>query len=75
MARMPRLLDVSVPLSTAVPASPGNPAFELHAVKRIAAGVIIIEGLNLAETEPRPSEMYCLPLRIAGAGGAPARAS
>lgn len=74
MARMPRLLDVSVPLSTAVPASPGNPAFELHAVKRIAAGVII-EGLNLAETEPRPSEMYCLPLRIAGADGAPARAS
>ncbi|MGB2717815.1 MAG: hypothetical protein WBC51_26760 [Vicinamibacterales bacterium] len=60
---MPRLLDVSVPLSTAVPASPGNPAFELHAVKRIAAGVSIID------------EMYCLPLRIAGADGAPARAS
>ena len=38
MARMPRFLDVSVPLSTAVPAYPGNPAFELHAVKRIAAG-------------------------------------
>ena len=35
---MPRLLDVSVPLSTAIPAYPGNPAFELHAVKRIAAG-------------------------------------
>jgi arylformamidase len=38
MARVPRLLDVSVPLSTGIPAYPGNPAFELHAVKRIAAG-------------------------------------
>lgn len=38
MARMARLVDVSVPLSSAIPAYPGNPAFELHAVKRIADG-------------------------------------
>jgi arylformamidase len=38
MARMPRLLDVSVPLTTGIPAYPGNPEFELHPVKRIATG-------------------------------------
>jgi kynurenine formamidase len=36
-------------------------------------GVIIIEGLNLTEAEPGAYEMYCLPLRIDGADGAPAR--
>jgi arylformamidase len=34
---------------------------------------VIIEGLNLADAEPGMYEMYCLPLRIAGADGAPAR--
>ena len=36
-------------------------------------GVIIIEGLNLSDADPGPYEMYCLPLRIKGADGAPAR--
>lgn len=36
-------------------------------------GVIIIEGLNLSDAEAGQYEMYCLPLRIAGADGAPAR--
>jgi arylformamidase len=36
-------------------------------------GVIIIEGLNLSDAEPGQYEMYCLPLRIANADGAPAR--
>lgn len=39
----------------------------------LAQAVIIIEGLNLSEAEPGMYEMYCLPLRIAGADGAPAR--
>jgi arylformamidase len=39
----------------------------------LGAGVIIIEGLNLAEVEAGQYEMYCLPLRLAGADGAPAR--
>ena len=38
MARLPKLLDVSVPLTTGMPAFPGNPDFELHPVKRIAEG-------------------------------------
>ena len=35
---MPRLIDVTVPLKSGMPAFPGNPEFELHAVKRIAEG-------------------------------------
>jgi arylformamidase len=38
MARLPKLLDVSVPLAAGIPAYPGNPDFELQAVKRIAQG-------------------------------------
>ena len=47
----------------------GAPAH--HAL--LGAGVIIIEGLNLSEVEAGQYEMYCLPLRIAGTDGAPAR--
>ena len=36
-------------------------------------GVIIIEGLNLSEADAGQYEMYCLPLKLAGADGAPAR--
>lgn len=39
----------------------------------LSQGVVIIEGLNLSEADPGMYEMYCLPLRIAGADGAPAR--
>ena len=39
----------------------------------LSQGVVIIEGLNLAEAEPGMYEMYCLPLRIVGGDGAPAR--
>ncbi len=39
----------------------------------LSEGVVIIEGLNLAEADPGMYEMYCLPLPIAGADGAPAR--
>ncbi len=49
--------------------TPAHPAH--HAL--LGAGVIIIEGLNLSDAEPGVYEMYCLPLRIEGADGAPAR--
>jgi arylformamidase len=48
---------------------PGAPAH--HAL--LGNGVIIIEGLNLSEADAGQYEMYCLPLRIAGGDGAPAR--
>jgi arylformamidase len=39
----------------------------------LSQGVVIIEGLNLAEVEAGMYEMLCLPLRLVGADGAPAR--
>ena len=39
----------------------------------LSQGVVIIEGLNLSEVDAGMYEMYCLPLRVAGGDGAPAR--
>jgi arylformamidase len=40
----------------------------------LSAGVIAVENLNLSEVEPGEYQFVCLPLKIAGADGAPARA-
>lgn len=40
----------------------------------LAAGIWIIEGLDLSRVKPGPYELICLPLRIEGGDGAPARA-
>ncbi len=40
----------------------------------LGAGMVLIEGLYLAEVPPGPYTLYCLPLRLQGAEGAPARA-
>jgi len=39
----------------------------------LGAGVIALEGLNLAAVAPGVYDLVCLPLRIEGAEGAPAR--
>lgn len=39
----------------------------------LSAGVVVVEGLDLSEVEAGEYDMVCLPLRIAGADGAPAR--
>ncbi|MEW6730441.1 MAG: cyclase family protein [Acidobacteriota bacterium] len=39
----------------------------------LSNGVIIIEGLNLAEVEPGDYELICLPLKVKNGDGAPAR--
>jgi arylformamidase len=39
----------------------------------LGAGTIVIEGLNLRDVEPGTYEMFCLPLAVVGADGAPAR--
>jgi arylformamidase len=36
-------------------------------------GVVALEGLDLREVEPGPYELYCLPIRLVGSDGAPAR--
>jgi arylformamidase len=40
----------------------------------LGAGIWIIEGLYLGGVAPGPYELVCLPIRLAGADGAPARA-
>ena len=48
---------------------PGAPAHHVL----LGAGTIVIEGLNLRDVDPGVYEMYCLPLRVVGSDGAPAR--
>jgi arylformamidase len=40
----------------------------------LGAGIWVIEGLDLSDVEPGDYELICLPLKIAGGDGAPARA-
>lgn len=49
--------------------TPGAPAHHVL----LGAGTIVIEGLNLRDVEPGTYEMFCLPLALVGADGAPAR--
>ena len=39
----------------------------------LAAGVVVLEGLDLTDVAPGEYELICLPLRLCGADGAPAR--
>jgi len=48
---------------------PGAPAHHVL----LGGGTIVIEGLNLRDVEPGVYDLVCLPLRIVGADGAPAR--
>lgn len=40
----------------------------------LKAGIIILEGLNLSEVHRGRYSLYCLPMKIVGSDGAPARA-
>ncbi|HNY16608.1 MAG TPA: cyclase family protein [Treponemataceae bacterium] len=40
----------------------------------LGANVVILEGLDLSGIEPGSGELICLPLKVVGADGAPARA-
>lgn len=40
----------------------------------LKAGVVILEGLDLSAVAPGRYTLYCLPLKLAGSDGAPARA-
>jgi arylformamidase len=39
----------------------------------LAAGIAVIEGLDLSAVDPGPYQLVCLPLRLEGIDGAPAR--
>jgi arylformamidase len=40
----------------------------------LSAGIVVVEGLDLSVVEPGDYVLSCLPLKLAGADGAPARA-
>jgi arylformamidase len=48
---------------------PGAPAHKAL----LSAGIVVVEGLDLTSAEPGPYDVMCLPLRVTGADGAPAR--
>lgn len=50
--------------------SRGHPVHKLL----LSAGIVIVEGLDLSTVEAGQYELVCLPLRILGGDGAPARA-
>jgi len=56
-------------LSVEVFHTPGAPAHHVL----LGAGTVVIEGLNLLDVDPGVYEMFCLPLRVSGCDGAPAR--
>jgi len=64
-----KLLGVDY-LSVERPGSVEHPVH--HAL--LGAGVIVVEGLDLSSLESGWYNLYCLPLRVAGGDGAPARA-
>jgi arylformamidase len=39
----------------------------------LGAGVVVVEGLDLSEVDPGEYDMVCLPLRLLGGDGSPAR--
>jgi arylformamidase len=53
--------------------APYNESIPTHVVL-LKAGVVIVEGLNLSKIMRGFYDLYCLPLKIAGSDGAPARA-
>ena len=63
-----RLVGIDGPSIEAYDA-PGDPVHRAL----LAAGVIIVENLALAGVAPGAYDLACLPLRIAGCDGAPAR--
>jgi arylformamidase len=56
-------------LSVEVFKTPGAPAHHVL----LGGGTIVIEGLNLRDVDPGIYEMICLPLKVVGSDGAPAR--
>jgi len=53
--------------------APYNKSITTHQIL-LKPGIIILEGLNLGAVSPGPYELYCLPLKLVGSDGAPARA-
>jgi arylformamidase len=53
--------------------APWGASVETHRIL-LEAGVIVVEGLNLSEIAQGRYTLHCLPIKLVGADGAPARA-
>lgn len=60
---------VGVDYLSVAPFREGKPTHQIL----LGAGVVILEGLDLSAVAPGEYDLYCLPLKIAKAEGAPAR--
>jgi len=60
---------IGVDYLSVAPFGHGRPTHEVL----LKAGVVIIEGLNLADVTQGRYTLHCLPMKIAGSDGAPAR--
>lgn len=69
VARGIRLVGIDF-LSIEKRASPDHPTHRAL----LEAGVVIVEGLDLSDVEPGRYTLVCLPLKVLGGDGAPARA-
>ena len=49
-----------------------NPGAPVHTML-LETGILVLEGVHLLDVPPGPYEIFCLPLRIEGADGAPIR--
>jgi kynurenine formamidase len=68
------LMSLGTHLGTHVdpPAHYINPGAPVHHIL-LKAGALVVEGVNLIEVPPGSYEIFCLPIKIKGADGAPAR--
>lgn len=62
-----------VGLDAPSPEAPGDEGFPVHHIL-LGAGVLILEGLNLAGVPAGEYRLICPPIRVAGAEAAPGRA-
>jgi arylformamidase len=65
------LVDAGVRLVGVDEQSVGD--YDAHNVL-LGAGIVVVEGLDLSAVEPGEYQLFCLPLKLVGSDGAPARA-
>jgi arylformamidase len=61
---------VGVDYLSVAPFGEGEPTHKVL----LGAGVVAVEGLDLSKVEQGSYDLYCLPLKLLGSDGAPARA-
>jgi kynurenine formamidase len=74
MARLGNIHDISVTLGSESIDYPGTPAYRRDLVMTMPEQFCNLSHSDLAAVEPGRYTLFCLPLKIKGAEGAPVRA-